>query len=100
MAFKVVKKESEKVVVTPDNLQDFVGKPMFTHDRLYEVTPPGVVMGLAWTAMGKSKFHFFLKLKFPLIFSYRFYLKFAELYLEKCLSTLFIIIYSLFIFIF
>ncbi|XP_073978605.1 lon protease homolog, mitochondrial-like isoform X2 [Rhodnius prolixus] len=54
VAFKVVKKESEKVVVTPDNLQDFVGKPMFTHDRLYEVTPPGVVMGLAWTAMGGS----------------------------------------------
>lgn len=54
VAFKVVKKESKIVVVTPENLQDFVGKPMFTHDRLYEVTPPGVVMGLAWTAMGGS----------------------------------------------
>lgn len=54
VAFKVVKKESEKVEVTPENLQNFVGKPMFTHNRMYETTPPGVVMGLAWTAMGGS----------------------------------------------
>lgn len=39
--------------VTPENLQDFVGKPVFTVERMYEVTPPGVVMGLAWTAMGE-----------------------------------------------
>ncbi|XP_043529380.1 lon protease homolog, mitochondrial isoform X1 [Frieseomelitta varia] len=54
VAFKVVKKETEKVDVTEHNLQDFVGKPVFTHDRMYEITPPGVVMGLAWTAMGGS----------------------------------------------
>ncbi|XP_024868385.1 lon protease homolog, mitochondrial isoform X2 [Temnothorax curvispinosus] len=54
VAFKVVKKEADKVDVTVDNLQDFVGKPVFTHDRMYEITPPGVVMGLAWTAMGGS----------------------------------------------
>ncbi len=29
-----------------------VGPPIFTSDRLYEVTPPGVAMGLAWTQMG------------------------------------------------
>uniref|UniRef100_A0A1B6G104 Lon protease homolog, mitochondrial n=1 Tax=Cuerna arida TaxID=1464854 RepID=A0A1B6G104_9HEMI len=54
VAFKVVKKEAEKVEVTAENLQEFVGKPVFTHDRMYEQTPPGVVMGLAWTAMGGS----------------------------------------------
>lgn len=54
VAFKVVKKEAEKLDVTKDNLTDFVGKPVFTHDRMYELTPPGVVMGLAWTAMGGS----------------------------------------------
>lgn len=54
VAFKVVKKEIDKVDVTVDNLQEFVGKPVFTHDRMYENTPPGVVMGLAWTAMGGS----------------------------------------------
>jgi len=48
------KKEADKVNVSMDNLQEFVGKPVFTHDRMYEITPPGVVMGLAWTAMGGS----------------------------------------------
>ncbi|XP_076301620.1 lon protease homolog, mitochondrial isoform X2 [Lasioglossum baleicum] len=54
VAFKVVQKEAEKVDVTAENLHEFVGKPVFTHDRMYVVTPPGVVMGLAWTAMGGS----------------------------------------------
>lgn len=54
VAFKVVQNEVAKVDVTPNNLPDFVGKPVFTHDRMYDVTPPGVVMGLAWTAMGGS----------------------------------------------
>jgi len=54
VAFKVVKKELSKVDVTVNNLHEFVGKPMFTHDRMYDTTPAGVVMGLAWTAMGGS----------------------------------------------
>lgn len=43
--------------VTSENLQDYVGKPIFTVDRMYDITPPGVVMGLAWTAMGKQAWH-------------------------------------------
>lgn len=54
-AYKIVSGEAETVQVTPENLQDFVGKPIFTVDRMYETTPPGVVMGLAWTAMGETK---------------------------------------------
>ncbi|XP_038628518.1 lon protease homolog, mitochondrial [Tachyglossus aculeatus] len=53
-AYKIVSGEVEAVEVTPENLQDFVGKPIFTVERMYDVTPPGVVMGLAWTAMGGS----------------------------------------------
>ncbi|XP_058138001.1 lon protease homolog, mitochondrial [Dasypus novemcinctus] len=53
-AYKIVSGELESVEVTPENLQDFVGKPVFTVERMYDVTPPGVVMGLAWTAMGGS----------------------------------------------
>ncbi|XP_067824273.1 lon protease homolog, mitochondrial [Heptranchias perlo] len=53
-AYKIVHKEADMVVATPENLQDFVGKPIFTVDRMYDVTPSGVVMGLAWTAMGGS----------------------------------------------
>lgn len=44
----------EKVVVTKDNLSDFVGNPVFTSEKLYDETPVGVVMGLAWTSMGGS----------------------------------------------
>ncbi|XP_051767322.1 lon protease homolog, mitochondrial [Ctenopharyngodon idella] len=54
VAFRIVSGDETVVNVTPDNLQDYVGKPIFTVDRMYDVTPPGVVMGLAWTAMGGS----------------------------------------------
>ncbi|RXM92134.1 Lon protease-like, mitochondrial [Acipenser ruthenus] len=50
-AYRIVKGEASSVQVTADNLADFVGKPIFTVDRMYDITPPGVVMGLAWTAM-------------------------------------------------
>lgn len=29
-----------------------MGPPPFQKDRFYDTTPPGVVMGLAWTPMG------------------------------------------------
>lgn len=47
-------KPVEKVLVDESNLSDFVGKPVFHAERIYEKTPIGVVMGLAWTAMGGS----------------------------------------------
>jgi Lon-like ATP-dependent protease len=40
------------VAIDTPQLRDYVGPPPFTSDRFYEHTPPGVVMGLAWTAMG------------------------------------------------
>lgn len=55
-AYKLVKQEAELITVNLENLADFVGKPIFTSDRLYEATPPGVVMGLAWTSMGPYLF--------------------------------------------
>ncbi|KAJ1534798.1 ATP-dependent Lon protease pim1 [Cladochytrium tenue] len=45
-------KSTRSIVITKDNLKDYVGSPVFTSDRMYETTPPGVVMGLAWTSMG------------------------------------------------
>ncbi|KAE8010320.1 hypothetical protein FH972_006700 [Carpinus fangiana] len=47
-------KTNEKVLVEESNLSDFVGKPVFHAERIYDQTPVGVVMGLAWTAMGGS----------------------------------------------
>ncbi|KAI6179410.1 Lon protease-like protein, mitochondrial [Aphelenchoides besseyi] len=59
-AYQLIKdREEEKKIdsvisVHNDNLRDYVGREKFTSDRLYDVTPPGVIMGLAWTAMGGS----------------------------------------------
>jgi ATP-dependent Lon protease len=50
----LVPKPVEKVVVDASNLSDFVGKPVFQAERIYDQTPVGVVMGLAWNAMGGS----------------------------------------------
>ncbi|KAM3372097.1 hypothetical protein ACQJBY_019139 [Aegilops geniculata] len=44
----------KKVLIDSSNLDDFVGKPVFHAERIYEQTPVGVVMGLAWTSMGGS----------------------------------------------
>lgn len=44
--------ETVHVTIDKENLKDYVGPPIFTSDRLYDVTPPGVTMGLAWTQMG------------------------------------------------
>ncbi|KAL2651757.1 hypothetical protein R1flu_019885 [Riccia fluitans] len=45
---------AEVLRVDETNLSDYVGNPVFQSDRLYDQTPLGVVMGLAWTAMGGS----------------------------------------------
>lgn len=44
--------DSVHVSISKENLKDYVGPPVFTSDRLYDVTPAGVAMGLAWTQMG------------------------------------------------
>jgi Lon-like ATP-dependent protease len=56
-ALQIIEKEASgetpELTINEENLKSFVGPPVFTSDRLYEVTPPGVVTGLAWTSMGK-----------------------------------------------
>ena len=49
-------RKSETWTVTEDNLKDYVGKPIFTSERLYDKDPlpHGIVMGLAYTSMGGS----------------------------------------------
>jgi Lon-like ATP-dependent protease len=50
---KVLKKIHVKI--DTESLRDYVGPAVYHSDRLYETTPPGVVMGLAWTSMGKQR---------------------------------------------
>lgn len=53
---KKSERKTDSWEVTEDNLSEYVGKQIFTHDRLYDKDPlpPGIVMGLAWTSMGGS----------------------------------------------
>ncbi len=41
-----------KVAITKDTLDEYIGKPIFLSDRIYEETPAGVCTGLAWTSLG------------------------------------------------
>ncbi|QLL32719.1 hypothetical protein HG536_0D02410 [Torulaspora globosa] len=58
--------DNVKVEITPANLKDYVGPPVYTTDRLYETTPPGVAMGLAWTNMGGCSLYVEAVLEQPL----------------------------------
>ncbi|KAJ2707897.1 ATP-dependent Lon protease pim1, partial [Coemansia spiralis] len=51
---KMTVPDSYALEVTGAALKDYVGPPAFDSDRLYDATPAGVVMGLAWTSMGGS----------------------------------------------
>ena len=41
VAFKLVNDKEKLVDIDEKNLHDFVGKPIFTSDRMYDLTPPG-----------------------------------------------------------
>lgn len=53
---KVTLKQAEegvqKVNISQKNVEEFAGKPVFTTEKLYEKSMPGVTLGLAWTSMG------------------------------------------------
>ena len=44
--------DSTDFTIHAKDLGQYIGQRIFLSDRLYEITPPGVVMGLAWTSMG------------------------------------------------
>jgi ATP-dependent Lon protease len=49
---KIVKKESEAVSVTPDNIDDFLGVPKYRHGLAEKEDQVGVVTVLAYTSVG------------------------------------------------
>lgn len=49
---KIAEGEDKKVIVNAENVEDFLGKPVFLTEELYKEPRPGVVLGLAWTSMG------------------------------------------------
>ncbi|CAH8554341.1 unnamed protein product [Schistosoma turkestanicum] len=71
VAYQLVNAEKDPPIsVNNDNLTTYVGQPIWTSDRLYDsLTPPGVVMGLAWTSMGGSILYIECTNKKPKYFS-------------------------------
>lgn len=49
---KSEKKHTNHFPITENCLKDYLGKPLFHTDRIYEKTPVGVTAGLAWTSLG------------------------------------------------
>lgn len=43
--------QTERITIGKQNVEEYLGKPIFTKDELFEGVP-GVVTGLAWTSMG------------------------------------------------
>ncbi len=54
VARRVVEGKAEKVVVTPDNVEEFLGPPKFLEDLAARQPRVGVANGLAWTPYGGS----------------------------------------------
>jgi len=44
--------DAKKVTLTTKSVEDFLGKPSFATEELYQKRIPGVALGLAWTPMG------------------------------------------------
>lgn len=49
---KIAEGDLKKVSISKKNLEEFLGKPIFVTEELYEKSRPGVTLGLAWTSMG------------------------------------------------
>jgi ATP-dependent Lon protease len=54
---KIVKKQDEKVVVTSDNLDDFLGVRKYRYGLAEDENQVGVVTGLAYTSVGGDLLH-------------------------------------------
>ncbi len=52
VTFKQASGNNTKMSITAGNLEEFLGKPVFLTEQLYERSIPGVTLGLAWTALG------------------------------------------------
>ena len=49
---KIVRNEVTSMVVTPDNIEDFLGVPRFRFGEIEDAHQVGVTTGLAWTEVG------------------------------------------------
>jgi len=52
VTYKQALGDSEKKIITADLLKNYLGKPIFPDEELYNKNIPGVTLGLAWTSLG------------------------------------------------
>jgi ATP-dependent Lon protease len=52
ITYKQAMGDNSLKTITPDNLEEYIGKPIFPNEELYNKNIPGVALGLAWTSMG------------------------------------------------
>jgi ATP-dependent Lon protease len=52
VAVKVAEGKSDKSMITPENLEEYLGPEKFYNEMAERTTVPGVATGLAWTAAG------------------------------------------------
>ncbi|XDD49582.1 endopeptidase La [Leptospira sp. WS92.C1] len=52
IAMKIVKKEPFPKVIQEKDLENFLGVPKFTDERMIRTLVPGTALGLAWTSVG------------------------------------------------
>ncbi len=50
-AMKIVREESKSITVKKQEIESYLGKPVFTPDEMFK-NIPGVATGLAWTSLG------------------------------------------------
>ena len=50
VAVRLLEGQETPIIITPDDLKGYLGSPVFRDER--KLSGPGVVTGLAWTAMG------------------------------------------------
>lgn len=48
----VLEEEKAPFIIEPENLEEYLGKPVFREDDVKIVTQPGTAVGLAWTNFG------------------------------------------------
>ena len=51
-ARKIMEEKAEEVVVTTENLEDFLGRARYTRQKKNQTDEVGIVRGLAWTSVG------------------------------------------------
>ena len=51
-ARKIMEEKEEEVMVTPENLEDFLGRARYTRQKKNQTDEVGIVRGLAWTSVG------------------------------------------------